>query len=161
MTAAGICPGDEGCRRIVRRHVGDLEILLGQPFALEQDVEPELRDRTFIHADCLALEVGKRIDVGLHQDAVAAMAVIERHHGLEAEIRRAVFHDLVDRRGIAVELAGGDRRHVERGILDDLQFDIEAILLEEALVARQEHRAVADPGGHAEPHFPGIGGSRE
>ena len=86
------------------------------------------------------------------------MAVIEGHHRLEAEVLRAVLHDLVDGRGVTVELAGGDRRHVERGVLDDLQLHLETVLLEEALVAGEEQRAVTHPRGHAEPHLAGIGG---
>ena len=97
------------------------------PLALEQDVEPELRDRAFIHADRLALEIGKRIDVLLDQHAVAAM-VLSSATALKQKSGERYFMISSIVEALPIELAGRDRRHVERGILDDLQIDIEPVL---------------------------------
>ena len=109
----GNLAGDEGGRGIIGGHVGDGDVIFGHAFLFQEHVEPEFGDRTLVQGDGLAFQILERLDVRLRDDAVAAVAVVDRQHIFEAELVRAVFHQLVDGGGGAVEVAAGDCRHVK------------------------------------------------
>src|SRR5579883_2852703 len=138
--------GDEGAARIARRHVDDVEIRFLETRLGEQNVEIELRDRALIHRDLLALEIGDRLDVLVGDDAVAAVRVVDGDDILEVVRRLHIEERRIDGAGDHVDTVRHHGGEALLGVFHHDEIDIDAVLLEDALVARDVERAVADAG---------------
>ncbi len=139
--------GDEGAAGIARGHVDGIQIGFLQAGLAKQHVQVEFRHRAFVDSDLPALQVGDRRDVLDRDDAVAAVGIIDRHDILEIVRLLQIEQRGVDRAGDHLDLVGHQRGEALLRVLHDDQVDIDAVLLEQALVLRDVERAVADPGG--------------
>ncbi len=95
-------------------------------------------------ADALVVERLRHVDHGV-AEALAVVAAVEH------DDQRRALGDAVEQAGIRshqreVEFAGDDRGHGEGAVLEALGLDIEAELLEVALLARDEECAAGDEG---------------
>ena len=150
--------GDEGAAGIGRGHVHRVEVGLFQARLAKQDVQVELGHRAFIDRDLLAFQVSDRLDVLDRDDAVTAVGIVDRHDILEVGRFLQIEQRGIDRAGDHLDLVGHQGWEALLRVLHDDQIDIDAILLEHALVARDVERAVADPGGVGDLH--GVFGAR-
>jgi hypothetical protein len=111
---------------------------------LSSTPEIELRNRALGISHALALEVR----VG--DDAVAAFGIVDREQITVALLIAQIVEHGVDGGHGDVDLAGGERREADLGILHHDQLDLEPFVLEEALLLGDVERPVADPGGVGE-----------
>src|SRR6266851_2387281 len=152
--------GDEGGAGVARAHVDGRQLALLHIGPGEQDVEVELPHRAGAERDPLALEVGERRDRLVGDNAVAAVRIVDCNDVLQIARLLQIEQSGVDRAGDHVEAVGIDRREALLGTLHNGELDLDAALLEEALVARDVEWPKADPSRMRNAYLVGAGGRR-
>ena len=137
-------------RHIALRHADEGHIGISEAVFLENVFEEELRNRTEVDADFLALEVGNRSDTGIGDDTISAGQFIEREDGLEGSLRVAILGKRIEGGREAVQLTARHRCEAVGGVFDVGQGDVEAVIGEIAFFLGDEPGAVADPDGIAQ-----------